>query len=99
MDSWAFLNELICLPLIGGGEDNLESILLISPVTDLSDPESPLQDAEMQIYNSFSGCRNGDLQLLRIQESRCSPWGMRYSLICPLVSRPNRIWFRIVWNA
>jgi hypothetical protein len=37
--------------------NNLESILLISPVSDLSEPVSPLQDARMQIYNS-SGCRN-----------------------------------------
>jgi hypothetical protein len=39
-------------------ENNLESILLISPVTDLSDPVSPLQGAGMQIYHSFSGCKN-----------------------------------------
>jgi hypothetical protein len=32
-------------------------------VADLSDPASPLQDAEMKIYNS-SGCRN-----------QYSPWG------------------------
>jgi hypothetical protein len=38
--------------------NNLESILLISPVADLSDPASPLQGAGMQVYNSFSGCRN-----------------------------------------
>jgi hypothetical protein len=43
-------------PYLGG--DNLESILLISPV---ADPVSPLQGAGMQIYNSFSGCRNADL--------------------------------------
>jgi hypothetical protein len=29
----------------------LDSILLLSPLADLSDPVSPLQDAEMQIYN------------------------------------------------
>jgi hypothetical protein len=44
-------------PLWGRG-NNLEIILLISPVTGLSDPISPLQGAGMQIYNSFSGCRN-----------------------------------------
>jgi hypothetical protein len=44
-------------PLWGRGND-LDSILLISPVADLSDPVSPLQDAGMQVYNSFSGCRN-----------------------------------------
>jgi hypothetical protein len=58
VDSQAFSGELFCLPLIGGRGNNLESILLISPVADLSDPVSPLQDAEIQIYNSFSGCRN-----------------------------------------
>jgi hypothetical protein len=66
---WAFLDDLVCLSLIGGG-NNLESILLISPVADLSDPVFPLQGAGIQIYNSFSRCRNTDLQLLlRIQES------------------------------
>jgi hypothetical protein len=44
---------------LGRGND-LESILLISPVADLSDPVSPLQDAKMQVYNS-SGCRNAGL--------------------------------------
>jgi hypothetical protein len=39
-------------------ENNLESILLISPVADLPEMVSPLQDAEMQIYNSLLGCRN-----------------------------------------
>jgi hypothetical protein len=53
--------------------DNLDSILLISPVADLSDPVSPLHDAEMQIYNSFSGCRN---------DSALHDWGMGFSLIC-----------------
>jgi hypothetical protein len=47
-----------CVGSYWGRENNLESILLISPVADLSDPVSPLQDAEMQVYNSFSGCRN-----------------------------------------
>jgi hypothetical protein len=41
-----------------GKGNNLESILLISPVADLSDPESSLQGAGMQVYNSVSGCRN-----------------------------------------
>jgi hypothetical protein len=61
MDSWAFLDELVCLLLIGevwGRRNSVENILLISPVADLSDPVSPLQDAGMQVYNSFSGCRN-----------------------------------------
>jgi hypothetical protein len=62
------MNWFVC-SLFGWWGDNLESILLISPVADLSDPVSPLQDAGMHIYNSFSGCRNADLQLfLRIQE-------------------------------
>jgi hypothetical protein len=34
MDLWAFLDELVCLPFIGGG-NNLDTILLISPVADL----------------------------------------------------------------
>jgi hypothetical protein len=38
--------------------NRLESILLISPVADLSDPVSPLWGAGMQVYNPFSGCRN-----------------------------------------
>jgi hypothetical protein len=54
-----------------GRGNNLEGILLISPVADLSGPASPVQNAEMQLYNSFSGYRNPDLQLLlRTQEFR-----------------------------
>jgi hypothetical protein len=63
VDSWAFLNERVCLPLIGEEETILISILLIGPVADLSDHVCPLQDAAMQIYNSLSECRNEDLQL------------------------------------
>jgi hypothetical protein len=59
----AFLDELVCLPLIGGGETILMSILLIRPVADLSDPVSLLQDAGMQVCNSFSGCRNADFRM------------------------------------
>jgi hypothetical protein len=33
--AWVLLDELVYLPLIGGGENNLESILFISPVADL----------------------------------------------------------------
>jgi hypothetical protein len=58
MNLWAFLGELVCFIPYWGRGNNLESILLISPVADLSDPVSPLQDAGMQVYNSFSGCRN-----------------------------------------
>jgi hypothetical protein len=43
------------------GGQKFESILLISPVADLSDPVSPLQDAGMEVYTSFSGCRNAGL--------------------------------------
>jgi hypothetical protein len=57
--------------LWAGEGKNLKSILLISPVADLSDPVSPLQDAGMQIYNPFSGCRN-----------QCTMEGMGYSRIC-----------------
>jgi hypothetical protein len=62
VDSRAFLDEWFVCPYWGRG-NSLESILFISPVADLSDPVPPLQDAEMQIYNS-SGCRNAGLQLL-----------------------------------
>jgi hypothetical protein len=61
-------------PLLEEGGNNLESILLISPVADLSDPVSPLQGTGMQIYHSFSGCKNHS----------ALHGGMRYSLICPL---------------
>jgi hypothetical protein len=61
VDSQAFSGELVWFaPLLGEG-NNIESILLISPVADLSDPVSLLYDAEMQIYSSFSGCRNAGL--------------------------------------
>jgi hypothetical protein len=50
------MNWFVC-PLWGRGT-NLESILLISPVADLSDSLSPFQGARMQLYNPFSGCRN-----------------------------------------
>jgi hypothetical protein len=69
VDSEAFLDELVCFTLLGGA--NLDSILLISPVADLSYPVSPLRDARMQIYN-FSGCRNHSALL----------GGAGYSLIC-----------------
>jgi hypothetical protein len=49
------MNWSVC-PLLEEGK-NLDSILLISSVADLSDPVSPLQGAGMQVYNS-SGCRN-----------------------------------------
>jgi hypothetical protein len=55
---WAFLGELVHFAPYWEKGNNLESILLLSPVEDLSDLVSPLQDSEMQIYNSFSGCRN-----------------------------------------
>jgi hypothetical protein len=61
MDSWAFLGELVCFVPCWGKGNNLESILLISPVADL--PVSLLQEAEMQIYNSLSGCRNADFRM------------------------------------
>jgi hypothetical protein len=72
MDSQAFLGELVCFASYWGRGNNHESILLISPVADLSDLISPLQDAGMQIYNSFSGCRNHSTL----------HGGMGYSLIC-----------------
>jgi hypothetical protein len=70
VNSQVFLGELICFAPYWGRENNLESIWFTSPVTDLSDPVSTLHKAEMQIYNSSSGCRNAGLQLLlRMQES------------------------------
>jgi hypothetical protein len=61
--SWicGFLRLTVLFAPYWGRGNNLESILLISPVADLSDPVSPLQDAGMQVYNSLSGCRNADL--------------------------------------
>jgi hypothetical protein len=70
MDSLAFLGELVWFaPLLGEG-NNLESILLISPVADLSDPVSPLLGARMQTFNS-SRCRN-DLALQRRWDTHSS---------------------------
>jgi hypothetical protein len=71
LDSRAFLHELVCFTPYWRRGNNLKSVLLISPVADLSDLIF-LQDAEMQIYNSFSGCRND----CPLQE------GMGYSFIC-----------------
>jgi hypothetical protein len=47
------------LPLIGGGGNNLESILFISPVADLSDPVSLLQDAgtDLHLLLKMQNCR------------------------------------------
>jgi hypothetical protein len=68
MDLQAFLGELVWFaPLLGKG-NNLESILLINPVADLSDPAllfrvqkcrftALSQDTGMETCN-FSGCRN-----------------------------------------
>jgi hypothetical protein len=42
VDSWAFSGELVYLTPLLGEEKNLESILLISPVADLSDSVSLL---------------------------------------------------------
>jgi hypothetical protein len=53
------MNWSVCL--LWGRGNNLENILLISPVADLSEPVSPLQGTEMQIYNSFTGSRNAGL--------------------------------------
>jgi hypothetical protein len=37
VDSWAFSGELVCLPLYCGRGNKLGSILLVSPMADLSD--------------------------------------------------------------
>jgi hypothetical protein len=44
----ALLDELVCLPLIGWG-NNLDSILFIRSVADLLEPVSPPQGTGMQI--------------------------------------------------
>jgi hypothetical protein len=46
-----------------GRGNNLGSILLISRVADLSELVSPLLGAGMQVYNSFSGCRNAGFRM------------------------------------
>jgi hypothetical protein len=57
MDLRAFSGELVWFaPLLVEG-NNLESILFISPVADLSDSISPL-GCRNAVYNSLSGCRN-----------------------------------------
>jgi hypothetical protein len=61
MDSRAFLDKLVCFAPYWGRGNYLESILLISPVADLSDPVSSLQGAGMQVYYSFSRCKNASL--------------------------------------
>jgi hypothetical protein len=73
MDSQAFLDELVCLPLIEGVGGTIESILLICRVADISDLVSLLRGAGMQIYDSFSGCRN--------HSALDGVWEMGYSLI------------------
>jgi hypothetical protein len=82
VDLWAFLGELVCFaPYWGRG--NLESILLINPATDLSDLVSPLQDGEMQIYNSLSGCKNAVYNSFSgCRNDSVLHGGMGYSLIC-----------------
>jgi hypothetical protein len=55
MDFRAFLGKLVCFAPYWGKGNNPKIILLINPVADLSDPISHLQDAGMQVYNSFSG--------------------------------------------
>jgi hypothetical protein len=56
MDSRAFLDELVCLHLYWGRGNNLESVLLISPAADLSDPVSPLQGADLQLLLRTQEC-------------------------------------------
>jgi hypothetical protein len=82
-----FLMSWSVCPLLRG--NNLESILLISPVADCV---SPPQDAGVQIYNSFSGCR----------AHSALHWGWNTdSLICSIDSQTqhsqsNRI--KLNWN-
>jgi hypothetical protein len=85
------MNWFIC-PLLGVGErNNLESILLMNPVADLSDPVSPLQDAEMQIYNSFSGSRNHSV-LHGGWDTHSSALGLQTQQVPPLSQVPNCCW-------
>jgi hypothetical protein len=81
VDSQTFLGELGFFAPCWGKGNNLKNILLISPLADLSDPVSPVQNAQMQIYNS-SGGRNTDFRMQEIIPLPWSPWGVGYSLIC-----------------
>jgi hypothetical protein len=59
VDSWAFSGELVWFaPLLGEGK-NLESILLISPMADLSDPVSlfRMQKCSLQLPLRMQECR------------------------------------------
>jgi hypothetical protein len=61
VDSWAFLGELVWFaPLLGEGKgNNFESILLISPVADLSDSVSffRMQKCSLQLPLRVQKCR------------------------------------------
>jgi hypothetical protein len=68
VNSWAFLGELVCLPLLGRGETILrafyssalwqiyQTLYLLFRVQECR--FTIPQDAGMHVYNSFSGCRN-----------------------------------------
>jgi hypothetical protein len=76
LDSQAFLGEQICFVPYWERENNLESILLISPVQ-IYQTQYLLFRMQKCRYNSLSGCRNEGLQLLlRMQEYRFQDAGM-----------------------
>jgi hypothetical protein len=69
MDSWAFLGEWFVFAPYWGRGNSFQRILLIGPVADLLFRmqkcrfTTPSQDARIQVYNSFSGCRNADFRI------------------------------------
>jgi hypothetical protein len=67
MDSWAFSVNWFGLHLYWRRGNNLENILLLSPVADLSDPVTFL-GCRNAVYSSLSGCRSAGLYLLRMQK-------------------------------
>jgi hypothetical protein len=73
-DSQAFLDELVWLPLIGGGEIILRAFcssdlwqiyqtLYLFFRMQKCGFTTPSQEVGMQLYNSFSGCRNAVLSM------------------------------------
>jgi hypothetical protein len=60
MDSWAFSGNWFGFHLYWGRGNNLESILLISPVAELLDPYLSLR-CRNAVYRSLSGCGNAGL--------------------------------------
>jgi hypothetical protein len=94
MDSWAFSGELVCFAPPWGRGNNLKGICLsalwqIRPCI--------LQDAELQIYTSSSGCRNdsalvgglGDGILICLRSSDATTWCLKLRCSAYWHSRPK----------